>query len=129
MDWIVTPSEGTRPEDLLNPEYWKHVVAASGIEPMAEITAWAMDGSWVCDYRVIHVNSTHAKLIMKGKPEYLDEVKESDLETDTLFVKWISPAARYGVRRKSDNVTLKDGFQNKQAAARWMHENLSMIAA
>ena len=126
--WCVTPVEGAKALDLCQPEYWKHVVMEVGLQPNDRVEATCQDGSWWAEYLVIHTGPHSAKLQLLREVS-LEEVTDDELETETHFVKWISPSNKYGVRRKSDNEIMKDGFLTKSLASIWMLQNLSKIAA
>jgi len=126
--WCVTPVEGVKVADLCNPEYWKHVATEIGIQANDRIEATCQDGSWWAEYLVLHVGPHSAKLQILRDVK-LDEVDDSAMETDNLYVTWISPYNKFGVRRKSDKAIMKDGFAQKSNAIKWMADNAQSLAA
>ena len=126
--WCVTPPAGSLPKDLCQPEYWKHVVAEIGLKANDLVDATCADGTWFATYLVIHVGQIHAKLQLLAEHS-LEEVTNLAKKTETHEVKYKGPAHRYVVRRLSDGETVKHGFDSEAAAAAWMHQNASVIAA
>lgn len=126
--WCVTPAAEVLPADLCEPSYWKHVVRELGLKPNDRVEATCQDGTWWAEYLVIHIGPQHAKLSILREVE-LDIVDESASSTETMYAEWISPANKYGVRRKSDKAIMKDGFTAKSLAVRWMHDNMQGMAA
>lgn len=133
QNWFVQPPVGTQPEDLEQPEYWKHVAQSVGIQPKAKVTALCEDGTWMAEYFVLHVGSHHIKMMII-KPDAngvvsLEEVSDLAQETEQYEVKWGGPAHMYVVKRRADNETMEKNFKTKALAAAWMHANLSNMAA
>lgn len=126
--WCITPPAGSLPEDLCLPEYWKHVVAEIGVKPNDLVDATCEDGTWYATYLVLHVGPLHAKLQLLTDYSL---VKVTDLakKSETHEVKWKGPAHKYVVRRLSDGETVKHGFVSEAAAAAWMAQNATAIAA
>ena len=126
--WCVTSPAGSLAEDLCEPAYWKHVVAEIGIKPNDLVDATCEDGKWYATYLVMHVGPQHAKLQLLSEHS-LEEITDLAKKTDTHEVKWKGPAHRYVVSRLSDGETIKHGFASESAAAAWMHQNATAIAA
>ena len=126
--WCVTPPSGSIPEDLCEPAYWKHVVSEIGLKPNDMVDATCEDGTWFAVYLVLHVGPLHAKLQMLS--EYsLVAVDAIAKKSETHEVKWKGPAHKYVVSRLSDGETIKHGFATEAAAAAWMSQNATAIAA
>ena len=123
--WSVTPMIGISAEDLLEPEYWKHVADVL-LKPDDLIWARSQDGSWWAAYMVLYTGPNFAKLHMLSSGT-LEQVMDADTETHEVL--WISPSVRYGVKRKSDKETIKDGFETKAEAADWLNQNIRQLAA
>ena len=123
--YTATPPVGTTREDMLKPIFWSHV--ARKLRPMSEIRAMPKGGEWYGIYLVLYADQTQAQL--KELEFYtLDTLTEPDAESDPYLVKWISPPSKWGVVRKADKVTVKDGFANKDAAIAWKRDNLTKTA-
>ncbi len=125
---------GTRPEDLCQPEFWKHAVGGRRLRRHDVIRAICVDDSWSAEYLVIYVGRSSAKLkIMKPDADGVMWMTDAALKVETAshYVKFISPnsAIRYGVFRKSDKEEIRRGFTTAEEAANWMHEHLREIAA
>ncbi len=124
--WITAPV-GVLPDDLCKPEFWKHIVSDMRLKRHDGVKAVCVDDSWYAEYLVLHVGAQSATLKLLKQWSLTDETLV--LKTATHEVKWISPSVRYGVRRLSDNETIRDGFETKDIAAAWMHQNLKDEAA
>lgn len=120
--YTVTPPLGTTREDMLKPVFWTHV--ARRLKALSEVRAMPRDGKWYGIYLVLYASESQAQL--KELAFYdLDTVTQPDVATDPYYVEWISPPVRYGVRRKSDKHIMKDGFQTREQAFNWKHQNLT----
>lgn len=140
-EWTVSVPSGTAPEDLLNPEYWKHIAAALKFNAGDakgrigdDVLAICEDRSWRALYEVRDVGPTHItlSLVAPGKDgvcRYVNPVKDLALETDTHYVKWINIGHKHAVCRKSDNEIIEKGFKTAQQGAAWMHKHCEQIAA
>ncbi len=107
---------GTSLETVLNPEYWSHYT--KDITPNTIIECMCEDGSWEASLRVMFVSQTEVQTQVRWKATYdkVDVVEESE----THFIKWISPANKFGVVRTSDKTVVKDGFYPKKQAQQFL---------
>ena len=126
--WCVTPPSGSLPDDLCQPEYWKHIASEVGLKPNDLVDATCEDGTWYATYLVIYIGPQHAKLQLLSECS-LVEVTDLAKKTETHEVKWKGPAHKFVVRRLSDGETIKHGFASEAAAMSWMSLNASAIAA
>ena len=126
--WHVEPPAGSLPNDLCQPDYWKHVAADVGVKPGDDVRAMCADGTWFAEYLVLHVGAQHAKLQLLR--EYsLVEVSELVAKTKTHEPKWMGPAHKWVARRISDGETIKHGFESQAAVEAWLLQNATAIAA
>ena len=132
-EWIVRVPAGTLPEDLLLPEYWKHVVQAKRFKAGDDIIARCEDRSWRANYEIRDVGPLHATLaILKPDSDgvcWFGKIADLPLETDTHYVEWINIGNLHAVKRKSDKEIIEKGFRTAEAAAVWMHKHCAAIAA
>lgn len=127
-NWCVTPPYGARPEDLCEPDYWRHLAQEIGIAPNDKVCATCEGGEWYAEYLVIHVGPQHAKLSIINKVK-LASAEDVITTTQTHEIKWMGPSHKFVVIRLSDGVTMEKGFANKEAAAKWMMANQIRVAA
>ena len=131
--WNVRVPVGTLPEDLLNPEYWKHVAQASRFKPGDDIVARCEDRTWRAHYEIRDVGTLHASLALL-KPDsdgvcWFDNLIDLPMENETHYVEWVNVGVGAVVKRKSDKETIEKGFSTKERAAEWMHRHVKAIAA
>ena len=118
------PPVGTTREDVLNPLFWSHV--AKSMRSSDTINVLPKDGAWYAEFLVIYADQIQAK-VKELNYWVLEEIKESDLETELYQVKWISPPVKWGVVRKADKHVVKDSFPMKIEAVKWMQEHLKAM--
>lgn len=128
-----TPPTGTMPGDLLEPAYWKHIVAELKLKRQDVIRVCCKDGSWEATYVVVHTGPLHAKLrIHRPGADGIDWIeRETELPAATSSHEIVDGGEVRGwiVRRLSDKETIKEGFETEDQAIIWMHENSKLIAA
>lgn len=116
--WSVTPPAGTKVEALENPASWVNLTrflrARDHVEAMPE------DGAWLAEFVVLQKTAIGATLF---RLNYWDLSDTDVADTSEYFVKWRGPAAKFSVMRESDKAVLKDGFDDKGDAERWMVDN------
>jgi len=127
--WCVTAPSGATPEDLCIPEYWKHIARECGLRDNDIVTATCLDGSWYCEYIVLHVGPVHAKLQPIMEPVVLIDLSEAVDKSDTFKAVWKGPAARWCVQRISDGELTKTKFQTKEQAVVWINTQAKALAA
>jgi hypothetical protein len=104
-------------EDVTAPSYWQHV--ASQLKPGHEIKVVAIDHSFYAHLFVKSVGKQEANVAVLLHSDLTKVKGETPSEELDVFVKWINPAHKYGVFRKSDNEQLEHGFDDKEAAFTW----------
>lgn len=120
--YFVTVEESIKPEDVLRPDFWRHVASQLKpydlIEVAVDSCEWRMQllicDVWHCGARVIEMN----RFDMSGQEE------EDQSVGDDLRVKWRGPVNKWCVVRTSDGVILRAGLETKNVAL----ENLSALA-
>ncbi len=124
---------GTLPEDLLSPEYWKHIVAETRMKRRDIIRVCCKDGTWEAEYVVVHTGPLHAKLrLRKPGSDGVDWIeRETGLSSNVKSHEVVNGGEVQGwiVRRLSDNEAVKSGFESEDQAIVWMHQNSRLIAA
>jgi hypothetical protein len=116
---------GTSLETVLEPSYWAHYTR--DLRPNDILEVVCEDGSWEASLRVRFVSTAEAKMAVRWKVEFdTDEVTEE--ESDTHFVKWISPPKKYGVIRRDTGAVIQDGFYPKAEAYNFLRKHLVKVA-
>ena len=109
---------GTKPEDLLKPEYWAHVSAE--FKAWGRIEARAEDGTWFAEYLITEVGRNWAKVKLLSKHDLTTRdvsMTESEKYSNPDLpyeVKWRGQA-KWSVVRKSDKAVMKDGMEKVEA--------------
>ncbi len=127
------PPVGTLPEDLLDPEYWKHIVVESRMKRQDIWRVTCKDGTWEAEYVVVHTGPLHAKLrLRKPGSDGVDWIeRETGLSSNVKSHEVVNGGEVQGwiVRRLSDKEAVKSGFESEDQAIVWMHQNARLIAA
>ena len=131
-EWIVRVPAGTLPEDLTQPEYWKHVVQAKRFKAGDDIIARCEDRTWRASYEIRDVGPLHATLAIL-KPDsagvcWFAKIDELAKDSDTHYVEWLNIGTMYVVKRKSDGEIIEQKFRTPELAAAWMHKHIEKIA-
>jgi hypothetical protein len=121
--YTVTAPVGTTREAVLMPAFWTHV--AKRMVAMSEIRIMPLDGAWYGIYLVLYADAIQAKLVELSFHDLGGVAVDAGGE---FYVKWGSPAVKFRVLRTSDDSVLKDGFDKKEQAERWMVDNLKRAA-
>lgn len=120
------PEYGVSMEQIMEPSYWVHV--ARILRPGYEIVVTAPDMSWRGRIMVRGVNSNEVYLGLMSFVSFVDA--KDDASFGNYEIKWRGPKARFGVVRKDDGTVIKDGFEVREAAEKWLKENiLNMVKA
>jgi hypothetical protein len=114
-------------EDVTAPSYWQHV--ASQLKPGHEIKVGAIDHSFYAHLCVKSVGKQEANVAVLLHSDLTKTDGEIPSEELDVFVKFINPAPRYGVFRKSDNEKLEHGFHEKEDAWKWAGERQKELVA
>jgi len=121
--WVVTAHENTRPEDMLDPEYWTHV--SERLRPFDKIEARADDGSWYAEFLVLDVSRRWATVhALRIDHLTTKDVSLSKVMSDEYTVEWKGPAHKHSVIRKTDGAVLHEGEQTKAGAYQWLSNRL-----
>ncbi|HUU44207.1 MAG TPA: hypothetical protein VM118_00620, partial [Acidobacteriota bacterium] len=133
VEWMVRVPINTDAEDLLLPEYWKHVSAAKKFKVGDDIIAKSEDGTWRAHYEIRDVGPLHATLalLVPGADGVYRYAKSRSLTSadERHEVTWKGPAHRWVIRRVSDGETIKHGFDARETAEAWMNTEMHAEAA
>ena len=116
------PSEGI--EEVSAPDYWRDV--AGQLAPGQLIHLRWPDGS---AFATLMVRAKSAGEILLGIVQHVSFSAEPMANTSGYDVKWRGPKAKFGIVRKADGMVLKDGFDVREQAERFLTGHLKALAA
>ncbi len=119
--YFATVEESIRPEDVLLPDFWRHV--ASGLRPYDEVIVATDSCAWRLSLLVADVWHCGARVVELNRTDMTAEDEGGNDVADDLRVKWRGPVNRWCVVR-TDGVILRGGLDNKNMAL----ETLAAIA-
>lgn len=126
--WFARAAVGTKVEDLLDVEYWRHVAAS--FKEDDEITVITEDKKWHARFLVVASDRLWVKVKLLEQHDLEAETKElPPTMGEDYFVKWKGNMAKFCVIRKSDNVAMKEGLTSQVQAFQWLEEYLKTISA
>lgn len=110
-------AHGVTFEMVTTPAYWTHV--AKSVKPFDEIFVKSEDQSFYAHLMVTAVGSreVHTATISHVKLSQPGDVEVDDVDAE---VTWRGPSRKWSVVRKSDKEVLRDSFENKEIAQRWL---------
>jgi len=119
----VTVEAGTPRSALTNPQFWKHVSRNYQFAPYTRLEVATDDCEYFVELIVLSAGDNWAKVqeirfIELGNSDIIKEASKM-LE---LEVKYKGPHLKYCVQRKSDGERIKEGFQSKEDASRYLIE-------
>lgn len=122
-----TPELGLSLKDILEPSYWVHVAPQLRVGHRIEIMA--PDGDWWAMLIVRAVGRTEAvvqelQYVKLGEPTAKVKGEENPYK-----IVWRGPARKFGIVRKSDKEVVKDEFQVREHAEKWLKNHLKNMAA
>ncbi len=128
-DFFATLEEGTQPDDLLAPEFWRQ--HGQVMQPLSKVRAYEETGAWYGEFLIVDAGRTFAKLAT------LSVRKLGAIERDEIprgfSIRWRGPHIKYQVVRMSDNEIIRgangDGFRTKPEAEAWLADHLGALAA
>ncbi|WP_292534065.1 hypothetical protein [Methylocystis sp.] len=120
--YFVTVEESIKPEDVLRPDFWRHV--ASQLKPYDLIDVAVDSCAWRMELLVADVWHCGARVVEMSRVDMTAEGEGGNDVADDLRVQWRGPVNKFCVVRASDKVILKGGLDNKNTAL----ENLASIA-
>jgi hypothetical protein len=117
---------GITREHLLNPEYWSHVAGA--MQPYAEITVRAEDGTFLAKLLVIDCGRGWAKTRVL---HWFDlTAKDASAGAASAYsIEWKGGTRKHVILRNSDQAVIHEGEQRKAGAEAWLQNFLTSGAA
>lgn len=119
----VEPEAGTPIEAVLDPAFLAHVAGRLGPGDRLEILPECM--TYYAEALVVDATPLSARVQLVLGPVEL-AAGEQVLASDIFDARWISPAVRFGVIRKSDDAVMAKQFETKADAERWIAQRVGM---
>lgn len=119
----LTPPAGATFEAATAPSYLGHVAGRLKAGDKLEFLPECM--SWYAEALVIDATRLSARIQVLLGPVPLD-AGEQVLANDDFEAKWISPAVRFGVKRKADGAFMVRNLATRADAERWIAERVGM---
>lgn len=113
-------------ETVTEPTYWTHV--AKSLRTGHHIEIIAADGSWWADLLVRAVGS-HDAVVQALQFVELGEPVQAETSESPYEIKWRGPARKFGVIRKADKEVLRDEFDVREKAEKWLKNHMQSLAA
>lgn len=111
-------------KDALDPAYWAH--KADTLRPHDMIRIIPEEGDYFAEAVVVSAGRGFANLKLLRHVSLVEEGSTATNQVEEqMIVKWVSPANKFGVIRKSDGVRLREGFIAKADAQRWATDYLA----
>ena len=109
----VTVEVGTKPEWLLDPQFWAHV--ANKVRPYDRIEARCDDGEFFAEYLVLQRGPQWLKVVPLSMHKLGADMANED-EPTKHKVMWLGPKLKFCVIRKSDSARVQEGIEAKADA-------------
>lgn len=123
--YVCTAHEGTRPEDLLEPEYWAHV--SEQMRPRTRVEAWANDGTWMLELVVLEAGRAWARLQVVAGPHQFTTADVAQTQAEMMSpyaIEYRGPHCKWSVIRKSDRQVLHEQEETRDGASGWLREHM-----
>ena len=127
--WIIHPEVGTRPEDLLAPDYWSNITQQ--LRQKDRIEAWSEDLKWYAEYLVLDVGRNWAKVhLCDASVEELHafEPQSAGSILPGHTIEYAGLVAKWRVIRDKDKATVKDKCATNGEAIAWLTEYAKGLA-
>jgi hypothetical protein len=122
---VATPAAGTKYEDILGAEYWKHV--AVSFQPHSRIEVVPEDGTWFAELFIVSCGRNWANVLPLRHVELAAPAVTP--ETDPKYkVMWRGMTHKHCVVRVSDKEVIKTEFATAAEAAKWLEEYEATVA-
>lgn len=124
----ATPEASTQIKDVLDPAYWSHVAAKFALYDVIEVIPDG--GAWYAQLLIVGCSKQHAKVSPLIVQKLHQDQKEAEPKEPSKFViEFKGPQRKWSVIRVADKEYIKEGFDNKEAAAAWLADNEADLLA
>jgi len=121
--WFAIAEVGTKPDDVLSIEYWRHV-AGRQLAPGAKIAVMCEDKSWYGELIVFATYGHGAVTRFIFPPVIIREKAEIPAGDTEYSVEDLGLAKKWGIRRTKDGRVVQSGLESREAANKWVYEFL-----
>jgi hypothetical protein len=129
--FYASPSVGTSPDDLLSPDYWRHV--RRNLAPGNKIEAFAEDGSFYVELIVLGFSDDGVKVEFLFEPKVFAVSSVADIVFEGHTLRHAGQHRQWIVIRnakgKKPAATLREGFSNSEDARSYVKEQIKAQAA
>jgi hypothetical protein len=129
LTYHITPPEGTKPEDLLLPDFWVHVARQMRAGDRVEVLS--LDRSWYLELIVLEVGRDGmggARVAFIHGPVDLVN-SETITQKEPYGVRWGGVEAQWQVVDLESGKTIKEHLPSKEVAQRWVKSHKMAMAA
>lgn len=128
----VSPVEGTKISELMEPAYWSHI--AGKLHQYDIIEVIPQGGDFFAELIVVNCSKVHAKVALLSQVKLhkvvADAPKKDENAEDELFdIQFKGPQRKWSVLRKADKAVVKEEFASKDEAAAWLASNRANLLA
>lgn len=106
-------------EDILKPLFWTH--CSGTIKAGDRVEIMPQDGSWYAEFMVMATGTTWSRVVLLQKFE-LDKAPPSPLQLADYDISYGSPTTKHRVLDKATRQVIKDGFETKEAAQKFIED-------
>ena len=119
QDWVATVEEGLTVKQVMDPGFWANTSAL--MKPYDHIEVRCEDGSWIADLVVLGCDRNWARVHLKHEYK-LTSADVSLTQSVKYSIAWKGPHRQFSVIRLSDQQSIQDKFESKEAASVWLKE-------
>jgi hypothetical protein len=123
--WDVVVEAGTPFEEILQPEFWAHVIRGKNLMAGDEIRVRPDEGHYLARLFVRDVGplGNWAKVALLEKFDFDGEQTQSgDQDIDGFEIKFQGPVNKHVVVRKKDGAVIMQGISTRVEAAAWLSD-------
>ncbi len=113
QDWVVNVEEGTRPDDLLEPQYWSH--CSVQFQQFDHLECRWENGERIVSLIVVETGRNWARMHMAGHIDFGAPIVLTGAAAKHE-VQWKGPQRKHIVVRLSDQQAIQEGFATKLEA-------------
>lgn len=117
----ATPEQSASLRDILNPAYWAHTAAKFAVGDLIEV--FPEGGAWYAQLLVVGCSKLHAKVAVLSMTKLANEGGKSSEDKAAFTVEFKGPQRKWSVIRVADKAYVKEGFDSKEEAAKWLANN------
>lgn len=119
QNWVANIPEGVTVDDVKDPAFWSFVSAR--MRPYDRIEMRSEDGTWVAEALVLSCDRTWAKIHVLQTYQ-LTTQDASMTECVKHEVRYRGPHRKWSVVRLTDQTPVRDSFETRIEAFKWMNE-------